>query len=142
MWASWAVAVAFGMRVTAADRDLALDVWQRPSHGRAGDVEAVIGNQRPHRFGYVEPPPLGALMPAAGPCEFTWRAKLTATQRMAVSTVVQTVGSAYCSFVSAGKVGTAPRGRYRIGTVIGHFIWKSDDVAGVTPNPFISHHHP
>jgi hypothetical protein len=81
MWASWAVALAFGMRVTAADRDLALDVWQRPSHGRAGDVEAVMGNQRPHRFGYVEPPPLGALLPAAGPCEFTWHAKLTAERR-------------------------------------------------------------
>ena len=58
MWASWAVAVAFGMRVTAADRDLVLDVWQRPSHGRAGDVETVIGTQRPHRFGYAEPAPL------------------------------------------------------------------------------------
>ena len=46
MWASWAVAVAFGMRVTASDRVLVLDVWQRPSHGRAGDVEAVIGAQR------------------------------------------------------------------------------------------------
>ena len=53
MWASWAVAVAFGMRVTAADRDLVLDVWQRPSHGRAGDVETVMGTQRPHRFGYT-----------------------------------------------------------------------------------------
>jgi hypothetical protein len=81
MWASWAVAVAFGLRVTAADRDLVLDVWQRPSHGRAGDVEAVIGAQRPHRFGYAEPVPLGALLPGFAPQEFTWDAKLTAERR-------------------------------------------------------------
>ena len=55
MWAPWAIALAFGMRVTAADRALVLDVWQRPSHGRAGDVRTVIGTQRPHRFGYPAP---------------------------------------------------------------------------------------
>ncbi len=81
MWASWAVAVAFGLRVTAAERDLVLDVWQRPSHGRAGDVETVIGAQRPHRFGYADPVPLAELLPEAAPCEFTWPVKLTATQR-------------------------------------------------------------
>ena len=81
MWASWAVAVAFGLRVTAADRDLVLDVWQRPSHGRAGDVEAAIGTQRPHRFGYTEPTPLGGLLPGSAPREFTWHAKLTPTQQ-------------------------------------------------------------
>jgi hypothetical protein len=83
MWASWAVAVAFGLRVTAADRDLVLDVWQRPSHGRAGDVEAVIGTQRPHRFGHAEPAPLGELLPTSAPREFTWDAELTTTQRSA-----------------------------------------------------------
>ena len=67
MWASWAVAVAFGLRVTAADRDLVLDVWQRPSHGRAGDVATVIGTQRPHRFGYAEPVPLARLLPQSAP---------------------------------------------------------------------------
>ena len=50
LWAHWAVATAFGMRVTAADRDLVLDVWQRPSHARAGEVEPEIWSQRPHRF--------------------------------------------------------------------------------------------
>jgi len=79
MWASWAVAVAFGLRVSAADRDLMLDVWQRPSHGRAGDVETVIGTQRPHQFGYAEPVPLAELLPDSAPREFTWRARLTAT---------------------------------------------------------------
>lgn len=50
LWAYWAVAMAFGMRVTAADRRLALDVWQRPSRGRAGEVDPEIWSQRPHRF--------------------------------------------------------------------------------------------
>ena len=37
LWAYWPVAAAFGMRATAADRALILDVWQRPSHARAGE---------------------------------------------------------------------------------------------------------
>jgi hypothetical protein len=51
LWAYWAIATAFGMRLTAADRDLVLDVWQRPSKARAGEVEPEIWAQRPHRFG-------------------------------------------------------------------------------------------
>jgi hypothetical protein len=81
MWASWAVAVAFGSRVSAADRDLVLDVWQRPSHGRAGDVESVIGAQRPHRFGSVSLAPPAESPPDSAPKEYTWRARLTATQQ-------------------------------------------------------------
>ena len=81
MWAWWAVAAGFGMRVTAAERDLVLDVWQRPSHGRAGDVETVIGSQRPHRFGSADPVPLAQLLPDSAPREFTWPAKLTITAR-------------------------------------------------------------
>jgi hypothetical protein len=50
LWAHWAVAAAFGMRVTAADRDLVLDVWQRPSRARAGEVEPEIWAQRPLHF--------------------------------------------------------------------------------------------
>ncbi|HEX3960936.1 MAG TPA: hypothetical protein VHZ03_30680 [Trebonia sp.] len=50
LWAYWPVAAAFGMRVTAADRALALDVWQRPSHARAGEVDPAIWSQRPLRF--------------------------------------------------------------------------------------------
>jgi hypothetical protein len=81
MWASWAVAAAFGLRVSAADRDLVLNVWQRPSHGRAGDIETVIGTQRPHRFGYAEPAPLTELLPDSVPREITWHARLTATRQ-------------------------------------------------------------
>jgi hypothetical protein len=80
IWATWAVAVAFGLRVAAADRDLVLDVWQRPSHGRAGDVEAVIGSQRPHRFGNAKPVSLPESPPKPATREITWRVKLTATQ--------------------------------------------------------------
>jgi hypothetical protein len=76
MWASWAVAVAFGLRVTAADRNLVLDVWHRPSRGRAGNVETVIGTQRPHRFGNAKPAPLTGLPPESAPREVTWPARL------------------------------------------------------------------
>jgi hypothetical protein len=76
-----AVAAAFGLRVTGADRDLVLDVWQRPSHGRAGDVEAAIKTQRPHRFGYAEPRPLSEILPESAPREFAREAKLRTTRR-------------------------------------------------------------
>lgn len=47
----WPVAMAFGQRVTAADRALELRVWQRPSRGgRAGKIEPRIWSQRPHTF--------------------------------------------------------------------------------------------
>lgn len=83
MWASWAVAVAFGLRVSAADRDLVLDIWPRPSHGRAGNVETIVGTQRPHRFGFGNSVPLVELPPESQPREFTWPAKLRATKRSA-----------------------------------------------------------
>jgi len=69
LWAYWPVAVAFGMRATAADRDLVLDVWQRPSRARAGEVEPEIWAQRPHRF---------TAAPPAGPpfSEHLWAASL------------------------------------------------------------------
>jgi hypothetical protein len=50
LWAYWAVAAAFGMRVTAADRGPVLDVWQRPSRARAGEVDPEIWSLRPLRF--------------------------------------------------------------------------------------------
>jgi len=37
------------------------------------------------RFGYAEPVPLAELLPDSAPREFTWRAKLTTTQRGAVA---------------------------------------------------------
>jgi hypothetical protein len=82
MWAWWAVAAAFGMRVTAAHRDLVLDVWQRPSHGRVGHVEPITWQQRPHRFGQADPAPLAGLQPESAPREFIWPAELTLKRRM------------------------------------------------------------
>jgi hypothetical protein len=79
IWAWWAVAAAFGMRVTAAHRDLVLDVWQRPSHGRVGHIEPITRQQRPHQFGYTDPVPLAELLPESAPREFTWTAELRTT---------------------------------------------------------------
>lgn len=75
-WAYWAVAVAFGMRVTAADRSLVLDVWQRPSKARAGEVEPELWAQRPHRFGSATGAASGLEF-----AEFTWEAELTVSRR-------------------------------------------------------------
>jgi hypothetical protein len=133
MWASWAVAVAFGLRVTAADRDLVLDVWQRPSHGRAGDVETVIGTQRPHRFGYVQPVQLAELRPESAPCEFTWHAKLTTTQRDAnarraagdrVSVLLLRLGHQKWGPIPDADNGSKPVHALHL---------EIDDAAGVTP---------
>jgi hypothetical protein len=132
MWASWAVAAAFGQRVTTADRDLVLDVWQRPSHGRAGDVETVIGTQRPHRFGYAKPVPLAEVLPESAPQEFTWRAKLTATQRSAdahrvagprVSVLLLRLG--YQRWGPLPEVDTEPARALHL---------EINDAAGVTPS--------
>jgi hypothetical protein len=77
IWAWWAVAAAFGMRATAADRDLKLDVWQRPSNARAGEVEPEIWTQRPHQFGSAVPNDL-SLPPVT---EHPWEADLTVSRR-------------------------------------------------------------
>jgi hypothetical protein len=137
MWASWAVAVAFGLRVSTADRDLVLNVWQRPSHGRAGDVEIVIGTQRPHRFGYAEPVPLTELLPGCALQEFSWHARLTATRqspgepqatgRRRVSVLLLRVGYQEWGPLPAvdPDAGSEPTRILQL---------KVSDAAGVTPN--------
>jgi hypothetical protein len=77
IWAWWAVAAAFGMRATAADRGLHLDVWQRPSNARAGEVDPEIWAQRPHRFGSAVPD--GRSLPPV--TEHTWDADLKISRR-------------------------------------------------------------
>lgn len=77
IWAWWAVAAAFGMRVTAADRGLHLDVWQRPSNARAGEVEAQIWAQLPHRFAAAIPG--GHSLPPV--TEHVWKAELKLSRR-------------------------------------------------------------
>ncbi len=82
MWAWWPVAVAFGAQAATADRGLVLDIWQRPSRGRAGHLEPAPWSQRPHRFGSDgTPPSLGEILPESAPREFTWPAQVTATPR-------------------------------------------------------------
>ena len=82
MWASWAVAAAFCMRVTAADRDLVLDVWQRSSKGRAGEVSAELASANPHRFRAADPPHLAGILPGSQPEEVTWPDLLKITPRV------------------------------------------------------------
>lgn len=135
MWASWAIALAFGTRVSAADRDLALDIWQRPSHGRAGDVETVIGTQRPHRFGYTKPVPSAESLPDFTPQEFNYQARLTTTQcpahkrhvrgRRPVSVLLLRIGYQ--------EWGPLPKADTRYGPAHPLHL-KVSDAAGVTPN--------
>jgi hypothetical protein len=75
MWAWWAVAMAFGMRATAADRSLVLDVWQRPSNARMGEVTPETWAQRPHRFGPA------ALPGGLAVSKHVWPAELTLSRR-------------------------------------------------------------
>jgi hypothetical protein len=70
------------MRVTAADRDLVLDVWQRSSKGRAGEVSAELQSAAPHRFRSADPPLLAGIMAGAAPEEFTWPDLLKITPRV------------------------------------------------------------
>jgi hypothetical protein len=77
IWAWWAVAAAFGMRVTAADRGLQLDVWQRPSNARAGEVKPEIWAQRPLRFGSAVSD--GHSLPPV--TEHIWKAELRVARR-------------------------------------------------------------
>lgn len=76
MWAWWAVAMAFGMRVTAADRSLVLDVWQRPGNARMGEVTPRIWAQRPHRFGSAAAPASSLEL-----TEHIWPVQLTFSRR-------------------------------------------------------------
>jgi hypothetical protein len=77
IWAWAPVAIAFGARVTAADRGLALDVWQRPSRGRAGNVEIAPWSQRPHRFGYGQrPSAITEVLRDSIPREYRWPAQV------------------------------------------------------------------
>lgn len=73
MWAWAPVAIAFGARATAADRGLVLDVWQRPSRGRAGHVEMAPWSQRPHRLGSGQQlQTITEVLPDSIPHEYRW----------------------------------------------------------------------
>lgn len=131
MWASWAVSAGFGMRVTAADRDLVLDVWQRPSRGRTGDAGIPFGIQRPHRFGYAEPEPLEEILPASAGTEHTFRAKLTLTQRD--PSALPRAGSRVSVLLL--RLGSQEWGPLPAAGIEPHSLHlEIDDAAGVTPH--------
>ena len=67
------MALAFGLRLRSGIRNWELDVWQRPSDGRAGRVSPDVWRQRPHRFP-DEPVPAPDGLAAE---EFTWDVDLT-----------------------------------------------------------------
>lgn len=71
--------MAFGMRVTAAERGLELDVWQRPSTGRTFQEAPVPWASRPHSFA-------GPASPVVTPLEFEWPVRLTTTSDVAHKT--------------------------------------------------------
>jgi hypothetical protein len=82
LWAWWPVSLALGMRVSAADRGLVLNIWQRPSRGRAGRLMPAPWAQRPHRFVHsATAASAAALAPECAPRELTWPARLTIIQR-------------------------------------------------------------
>jgi hypothetical protein len=83
MWASWAVAVSFAARICAADRELVLDVWQRPSAGRASELKAISWGQGAHRFpAGRSPASTFQLAPECAPRQYTWAATVTTTARV------------------------------------------------------------
>jgi hypothetical protein len=119
MWAWWSVALAFGLRVTAAERGLSLDVWQRPSFGRTSQQAPVPWASRPHAFG-SSGDASGSSAEASGlparPVEVQWPVRLT---------------------VSPGRSPTAVASRDAALLLIrvGHQAWGSIPDARVTPSP-------
>jgi hypothetical protein len=90
MWAWASVTIAFGARVTAADRGLALDVWQRPSRGRAGDVEIIEWSQRPLRFGGAQhPASITEVLPGSTVSEHEWPVQLITKSLVAADAVTR-----------------------------------------------------
>jgi hypothetical protein len=79
IYSYWAVAVAFGARLTAADRSLELAVGQRPSHARAGKVSPDLWAHLPQSF--TDPRLVPAVLDRPGSGESTGSLKLTVTGR-------------------------------------------------------------
>lgn len=76
IWAYWAVAVAFGMRLAAADNAPELDVWHRPSRAREAAVYPEIWSDRPHRITVAQP----AEHALPEMTEHDWKAELAVTR--------------------------------------------------------------
>lgn len=140
-WASWAVAVAFAARICAADRGLVLDVWQRPSIGRAGKSDPLPWRQVPHRFSAERPATSGfALPPECVPREYRWPVMITTTTRPSneegvarhprVSVLLLRLG---CHSWGPLQADSEPSGPHRVGLHL-------DDAAGLgLPGRFRGH---
>ena len=81
MWAWWSVAMAFGMRVTAAERGLLLDVWKRPSFGRTPRRHQCPGRPGHTRCGRIPLPAVSAGASRLQPAEFTWPVRLDVSRK-------------------------------------------------------------
>lgn len=82
VWAHWSVAVAFGARSVRGQRDLVLDVRQRPSHGRMGELRPADWSQPPHRFRRGDSvPAILDLVPGAELRELRWPARVVISPR-------------------------------------------------------------
>lgn len=79
IYSYWAVAVALGARLTAADRALELAVGQRPSDARAGKVSPDLWAHTPQSF--TDPRLVPAVLDRPGSGEFTSSLRLTVTGR-------------------------------------------------------------
>ncbi len=76
IYAWWAVAVALGARLTAADRGLALAVGQRPSNARAGKIDPDL---------WVHPPQLFTDASGAGALSYPGSEELTHRVELAIA---------------------------------------------------------
>jgi hypothetical protein len=112
MWAWWPVAMAFGQRVTAAERGLSLDVWQRPGFGRTSQQAPVPWTSRPHAFGSAGD--AGGL--SQRPVEVEWPVRLTVSP-----------GGTPSSIGSRDAAVLLIR--------VGHQVWGGIPDASVTPSP-------
>lgn len=73
----WAVALAFGRRLRLGVRNWELEVWQRPSDGRAGQITPrPWSRQRPHTFADLAVPAPSGLTPRT----LAWEVDLTVTR--------------------------------------------------------------
>jgi hypothetical protein len=73
----WPVALAFGRRLRLGVRNWELDVWQRPSDGRSGQVTpGPWSRQHPHQFATQAVP----APPGLTPQTLTWDVDLTVTR--------------------------------------------------------------
>jgi hypothetical protein len=134
MWAWAPVAIAFGARVTAADRGLTLDVWHRPSRGRAGDVEIMNWSQGPHHFGRGQrPQAITEALPGSTIGKYRWPAELITRSLVAPTEAACTDEKPVILLVRLGRQswGPVPEAPAKPGTAT-RLTVELRDAAGLT----------